>query len=549
MPCLFCGNLEAPGIFKPHHGCQLSDSEPCAACKEVQELEPQIAEAKDVLYKMLVRHRELRTKMNHSHNPIVSQLPPEIVSHIFELSLPERPPEKSSRGLTKNEICAPLILGAACQLWRHIAFSTPQIWTSISIYLGNRFESAKAGTTQCELAQEWLSRSGELPLSVYIYGGTEHTGGRNIASLMEIVNRHSSRWNHLELEFPQHLASLLCGDSSGASILHNLRLYCNDESEYRFLDEGSFTLSNVKPSPTSISLANWSLKKVNIEWNHATHVNLGWADISECIEVLRCAPQLICFKFTEARDRISTDFSPYATPASPIIRPLLRELEIGVDDADMGAKFADSFILAGLEILTFSGHDSLPTNSLISLLNRSSCLLTTLSIKKYSINNAEILPLLRATPSVRNLHFCWLFGTIAFFNPLETISLASSDKPEEDGHLLPGLETISFSGEHRTAELFPWSLVSKMFGPVSEIHSTHRRPLSKFDISLTQYGELSPSLYIDEESIRRFLELREAGITLDFTIVVHTEARDLIELSIEHHGKIDKPSPSSNSSS
>ncbi|KDR67518.1 hypothetical protein GALMADRAFT_258138 [Galerina marginata CBS 339.88] len=405
MPCLFCGNIETPGIFKPHRPCQLSDGKPCAPCKEVQELEPQIEQAKDALHKLLIRHRELRTKMNHSHNPIIQQVPTEVVARIFELCVLERLPEVSYRGMTKNEIGMPLIIGSVCRVWRQIAFSTPQIWTSISIHLGNRHRPAQSGPTYYTLAEEWLNRSRDLPLSIHVYGDEHSRGNR----LLELLSQHSSRWECLDLALPYRVASCLQGNSSGTSILRRLQLHCEDDSSYRSIGDHSFSPSNMKLYPTFVSLNCWPLKRANIEWTHATHVDLSSPDFTECVEVLRRAPQLTNFKFTDARLDMFSTSARYIVPTTPIFCPLLQELHVGVSDENVIEDFFNSFTLPGLEVLTVSDSlftRTLPTtNSLVSFINRSSCRLTSLSLAEGSISKVEMVLLLQEIPFVRTLRF------------------------------------------------------------------------------------------------------------------------------------------------
>ncbi|KDR67519.1 hypothetical protein GALMADRAFT_258139 [Galerina marginata CBS 339.88] len=553
MPCLFCGNIETPGIFKPHYPCQLSDGEPCAPCKEVQELEPQIEQAKDALHKMLIRHRELRTRMNHSHNPIIQQVPTEVVARIFELCVLE-PLGASYREMTKNERRMPLIIGSVCRVWRQIAFSTPQIWTSISIHLGNRHRPAQSGPTYYTLAEEWLSRSRDLPLSVHVYGD-EHS---EEIRLLELLSQHSSRWECLDLALPYRVASCLQGDSRGTSILRRLQLYCEDDSSYRYIGEHSFSPINMKLYPTSVSLISWPLKRANIEWTHATHVDLLSPDFSDCAEVLRRAPQLTYFEFTDARVGIFSTSVRYTVPTTPFPCPLLQELHIGVSGENMIEDFFNSFTLPGLEVLAISGslytHTPPTTNRLISFIKRSSCRLTSLSLAKGSISKVEMVLLLQEIPFVRTLRFTHMLDV--FLCVLKQLAVTPRNGAQENGCILPVLESLSFHGSDISEEPFPWSLVPEIFAPLSEIQGPHQRPLRKFDISFDQKDRLNSVLPMDEASMHHFLELKKAGVALSFKVIYKEyamtdepyrwviEELDLLELSIEHHGKITKPGSS-----
>ena len=56
---------------------------------------------------------------------------------------------------------SPLTLGKICRQWRQIAWSTPQLWTKLSMHSGHtKWEPS------VRLAEEWLSRSGRPPLTI-----------------------------------------------------------------------------------------------------------------------------------------------------------------------------------------------------------------------------------------------------------------------------------------------------------------------------------------------------------------------------------------------
>ncbi|KAJ6504582.1 hypothetical protein C8R47DRAFT_151596 [Mycena vitilis] len=66
--------------------------------------------------------------------PILS-LPVEITSQIFVHCLPD-----SARDVSPLD--APLVLGRVCSVWRNIALSTPQLWTSWSLSIDGDYSSS-----------------------------------------------------------------------------------------------------------------------------------------------------------------------------------------------------------------------------------------------------------------------------------------------------------------------------------------------------------------------------------------------------------------------
>jgi len=56
------------------------------------------------------------------------------------------------------------------------------------------------------LAGEWLSRSGELPLSIFVKANGEFPtptpSSSVLAPLIFFINEYAHRWQHLELDLP-----------------------------------------------------------------------------------------------------------------------------------------------------------------------------------------------------------------------------------------------------------------------------------------------------------------------------------------------------------
>src|SRR6266446_10289361 len=94
---------------------------------------------------------------------ITERLSPEIMSEIFISCTPlmTYDPEEVD---FQRDISITLILPSVCRLWRSIAHSTPALWTSFRIYLPSRDFPQRM-----QQAKQWLSRSGQLPLSIQIH--------------------------------------------------------------------------------------------------------------------------------------------------------------------------------------------------------------------------------------------------------------------------------------------------------------------------------------------------------------------------------------------
>jgi hypothetical protein len=139
---------------------------------------------------------DLKRKINQFHSLIVRQLPPDVTSTIFEFCLPDFVDHQLAP-YTKEDISIPLSLGAICSYWREIAWSTPSHWSSLVV----RVPSKNDPCTATGIAQEWLARSGQLPLSIRIL---VNTFGIIHSALVDIINQYSTRWSDPDLYLPSH---------------------------------------------------------------------------------------------------------------------------------------------------------------------------------------------------------------------------------------------------------------------------------------------------------------------------------------------------------
>jgi hypothetical protein len=109
-----------------------------------------------------IQERNIRTRMNASHDPFLLKFPPEITSRIFSLSTKEQEDDFSLfRSPTQ------FLLATVCRGWRQLARSTPELWTSVSFNLSNptKVESLH----QLQAVNDWLQLSGSLLLSFWVF--------------------------------------------------------------------------------------------------------------------------------------------------------------------------------------------------------------------------------------------------------------------------------------------------------------------------------------------------------------------------------------------
>ncbi|KAH6887289.1 hypothetical protein BKA70DRAFT_72358 [Coprinopsis sp. MPI-PUGE-AT-0042] len=115
-------------------------------------------------------------------------LPIEILLEIFLQSLPHRLDEEGRLAFQ--------IIRSVCSMWRFTSFSSPVLWSSISVTRA-RSDSLSTGSLPA-LVDRWFSRAGpSAPLEL----DYDDTFGlpQDEALLPALIRRHQSRWRHLSL--------------------------------------------------------------------------------------------------------------------------------------------------------------------------------------------------------------------------------------------------------------------------------------------------------------------------------------------------------------
>jgi hypothetical protein len=87
--------------------------------------------------------------------PLLLQLPVELLSAIFQAYFPAH---RRDQWISK----APLLLGSIGSAWRAVAWLMPHLWSTIALTVHN----GAYPRDKCTLFRDWLSRTGEQPLSL-----------------------------------------------------------------------------------------------------------------------------------------------------------------------------------------------------------------------------------------------------------------------------------------------------------------------------------------------------------------------------------------------
>ncbi|KDR83067.1 hypothetical protein GALMADRAFT_24963, partial [Galerina marginata CBS 339.88] len=122
-------------------------------------------------------HDGIKTSLNPYYTVLspIRRVPPDILHEIFFHCLP------TQRNSTMSSTDAPILLTHICRTWRETALTSPRIWARIHIPFSETMPRPDTLLTQpdadtlrhaevmdqrCKVVEEWLSRSGDCPLSI-----------------------------------------------------------------------------------------------------------------------------------------------------------------------------------------------------------------------------------------------------------------------------------------------------------------------------------------------------------------------------------------------
>ncbi|PPQ93431.1 hypothetical protein CVT25_004505 [Psilocybe cyanescens] len=526
--CAVCQN-QVDLRAKAYSRCDMVEGTPCLPCTQFTQLEAKIAEMIANLEKMLGERRQIQTEINQTHDPILRRLPREIASLIFNFAIiPNIWSTELRIKPSKSEMMAPLYLGAVCKAWRELAWATPRLWTSVYAYVEGQDNFTGLSTineSKLDIFLQWISRTGQLPLSVQLRGTAPYHDSddepeydedemeemleNNLGPFIDVLNNYSGRLQNLALFCPVSLLQLFTGNSRGTPLLRCLFLK-PWSFDYDPLDEALFSIAARQPQPQVISIDNLRLISVDIDWSNLTDLLAKSFSVQECLEVLKHAPRLKHCDFRVV-DLDPTDHTLHP----PVQHTTIESLSVGAVDDNYIVLIFDKLTLPALRSLAItleSQWTKIPCDDLASFLERSSCILKSFHIDNGRYDTAKLILLLQSLPSVEELVLHSLLNEDQDHRRVlsrlvhTSFILGDDDIGSQQQQLLPNMRSFSYfiPRDHE----IPWDLIPDIFGPLPG----QSRPLSVFRILTDWHRTRMGSM--DEAVIKRLMDIQAAGVTL-----------------------------------
>ncbi|KAF8202976.1 hypothetical protein BJ912DRAFT_896263 [Pholiota molesta] len=438
-------SLEAQPNGTPHNET-LSPADLVASCNdpraELDIVQAEVARVSQTLKTLIDKTHVLRARINEMYSPAIRLLPIEITAEIFQACIATF----NMDDVMDTHEFVPLLLGSVCSSWRRIAWSSPNLWSSLTLRL-----NTSNIHTQIMLLDEWLSRSGDLPLSIRLFSEEEihWASSTTPGTAIEVIKKYSSRWRDLDLRLPTSCYKYLPSSDEHLPLLHSLNLNPpGGQGERRH----KVDMSN-SAKIQHLSLSCVYLISVKFQWIHVTDLRLEAFYVDECLEALRQTPQL---QSCSLRNIIGGD-DGHALPDVPLVLPALLDLSIENEKDTHIALLLDTILMPVVARFSYSGRSLVHGNSLCALLARSPAL-ETVAIDQTVVGNEDaFMDLLDSIENVKNFTFSTRSSSTDH-SPLDDAILRMCNPalvPHGKKCLLPRLEVLDYRGP----QTFTWSVL------------------------------------------------------------------------------------------
>lgn len=253
-----------------------------ALANNIEAFDVEMSRLKHLINRVKSQRQEATTqlvRLKASVSP-QSRLPPELWSTIFGFCLPD-----DGEYICPHPNTTPLVLCRVSRFWRTIAFSTPSLWNSLAVSCNWRKRPDN------RFLQEWLQRSGSLPLSIDIslpHGSSDRKPSHKELAFLQILLGCSERWQRLRLNVADSFLLHIILTSS-IPLLRSLEFSSN--CAIRNLHITSTSAPNLRT--VSLLTAPLDPTPLSLPWIQLTHLSSRcWADADSHLEILRRCPNL-----------------------------------------------------------------------------------------------------------------------------------------------------------------------------------------------------------------------------------------------------------------
>lgn len=373
-----------------------------------------------------------------------------------------------------------------------------------------------------ERFQDWISRSGSLPLFISIlYNEKRYNitlSPDNIESLVDYIQGPGIVERIAQLHFGMPIHCLKKFDGIGPTSL-NIMTGNADSGWSNFNPDFQFA-ANLET--LEIELGDFLGRLPDSHFPKLTDLKAFFVPMADLVRLIKHSPTL-----RRCRCKLTTN-DPVDSIQNPTVLHHLHHLEINrawnVGDI---APFFDSFILPALRHLSIDATFGV-ASSAISLFKRSRCRLDTLTITghpNWTLTELELL--LTSLPERPHLSFSHSFGPTPIAEILQTV-LASSTASRIECNAVSSFECFAIWNVTDN-----WDFIAQLFGPATLIRGT-RPMVIKLQLYTSRMDSSTP--WMPVEALRVIRELEERGWQWSVGMYGReVETPDFVSVSAKHH--------------
>lgn len=361
-----------------------------------------------------------------------------------------------------------LTLCQICSAWRHVAISTPRLWTDISLVLRQKHLDDKMSLlrTSCD-------RAGILPLSITLRRSSDYALPQDpIVTLITYIPRI---WK-MNFLLSGTCFQTICALPDGSLPLLQDFYFLGVGGPIIPPDAAPITVFRSAPCLRKVEILDASFDPLVLRLPHQlTSLSL------DCILTPNQFFGVLCDCPNLERLDVTAERLPdiEILPKDVISLPRLHTLLLIIDGVDSGAIFFDILALPVLDHLevTYMGIAPWPHSSVLSLVSRSACYPTALALRS-AIWERHLLECLQALPSLVRLDIEPQFECRALLDALQYVD-------REDHILVPRLQELDIDvddGLHEFEESlvemiesrwWPASAANPPFHKVARLRKVH----------------------------------------------------------------------------
>ncbi|KAF5343342.1 hypothetical protein D9758_014181 [Tetrapyrgos nigripes] len=367
---------------------------------EIRRMEARIVSLRNEQQAILFRVDQYRSLLAP-----IRKVPPEVLGNIFTLCC------SVESKIAERIDSPPIRLSQVCAGWRELAMTTAPLWARLNIDLNRDMDQMPSGDKMKSMLDTHLTLSKNSPLTLSVTIPSRWDDLEQAQVVIDCIVPHSSRWQDVSLDISRELlmGPIFAAIKGNLSQLQSLFLWPPSKCSISFpTTVATLDVFTSAPMLRNIQIGSLTQTEPGIPWSQLSDMGLYWQNGTTMLHRIKLASAASTIGIYWCHD----------VPLPDLQGPLVHNMRsLTLIQNKYGSSFRqlyDAFILPRLTTLHLSGAESeiakvnFPTAylhlpHLLSLIRRSQCSLTSLTLRNLHSPDDDILALLDEIPTLLSL--------------------------------------------------------------------------------------------------------------------------------------------------